>query len=131
MKPKIIPIFVLGILGIAFMLSACTISESTTGNTVSATDDLIKDVTISMYNFGFNQDQVTVKKGDHVRLRVTSTQGMHGLMIPDLGLSTSKLAAGEEQILDFVANQSGAFSYYCNVPCGKGHKSMRGQLVVE
>ena len=133
-KMKII--LLLCILGVVLLLSSCTTSESTTGNIVTTTNNAattgpVKDVTISMFNYGFNQDSTTIHQGDHVRLHIKSTQGTHGFKIPDLGLSTDELDSGEEQVLEFEANQSGTFSYYCNVPCGSGHRSMRGQLVVE
>ncbi len=129
-------ILMVSILGAILLLSACSSSKSATGNVVTATDTSVatgpvKDVTISVFNFGFNQEPVTIQKGDQVRLHITSTEGTHGIRIPDLGLSTTKLAPGEEQVLEFVANESGTFNYYCNVPCGAGHGSMRGQLVVD
>ncbi|RJQ18194.1 hypothetical protein C4573_00545 [Candidatus Woesearchaeota archaeon] len=90
-----------------------------------------KEVHIDMFDWGFNQDPVTIKKGDHVKLRITSSNGTHGIMIPGLGLSTGRIASGEEQVLEFDATEAGTFEYFCNVPCGEGHKSMRSQIIVE
>ena len=91
----------------------------------------VKEVTLEMFNFGFKQDPIVIKKGDHVRLRVISSSGTHGIMIPELGLSTERLSEGKEDVLEFDATESGTFEYFCNVPCGSGHRSMKGQLVVE
>ena len=84
-----------------------------------------------MFNFGFTQDPIVIQKGDRVRLRITSSQGTHSLTIPELSLSTGAIGAGQQQILEFTAEQSGTFSYFCNIPCGSGHRTMRGQLIIE
>jgi len=91
----------------------------------------VKEVHIDMFDFGFNQDKVSIQKGDHVRLVVTSSDGTHGIMIPGLGLSTGKVSPGQQAVLEFTATEAGTFDYFCNVPCGSGHKNMRSQLVVE
>ncbi len=110
-----------------------SVTPTETGNSDGSVPDagLVKEVHIDMFDFGFNQDKVSIKKGDHVRLVVTSSNGTHGIMIPGLGLSTGKVSPGEQEVLEFVAKEAGTFDYFCNVPCGSGHKSMRGQLVVE
>lgn len=121
---------------LAVILSACT---ATTKEGVApalaaespSVDGPLKEVKITAFNFGFTQDPVTIRKGDRVRLRITSTGGIHGLRIPSLGLSTGAIAPGDEQVLDFVADKEGSFDYSCNVPCGSGHRNMKGTLVVE
>ncbi len=105
-----------------------TLKSSATGQAVSET---IKEINIEAYNFGFNQDKVAINKGDKVRLRITSKSGTHGVKIPGLGLSTGKISPGEEKILEFTADNPGSYDYYCNVPCGEGHKSMKGNLGVQ
>ncbi len=97
----------------------------------AAVAENVKEVHIQAFNFGFTQDPVTIKKGDHVRLIFSSTDGTHGVRIPDLGVSTKAFSAGEEQVLEFTATNAGTFNYFCNVPCGPGHREMKGQLVVE
>ncbi len=114
------------------IVSGCSSSsESKTMAAGAAVAENIKEINIKAFDFGFTQDPVTIKKGDHVRLIFTSTAGTHGVRIPDLGLSTKAFSAGEEQVLEFTAANSGTFNYFCNVPCGSGHREMKGQLVVE
>lgn len=38
---------------------------------------------------------------------------------------------GEENAVEFVADKSGTFPFYCNVFCGGGHKEMQGKLIVK
>ncbi|MBI2662498.1 cupredoxin domain-containing protein [Candidatus Woesearchaeota archaeon] len=137
MKKTIIPFLL--ILVLTLTISACTTSSSettantqvTTAATASTSDNTDKEVHIDMFNFGFIQDPITIQKGDRVRLRITSSQGTHSLTIPELGLSTGAISAGQQQVLEFTAKQSGAFNYFCTIPCGSGHRTMRGQLTIE
>ena len=122
MKIQIIGIIML------LLLSACSTTQVPTGSAVS--NGPTKDVYITASNFAFDQNQVTINKGDHVVVHITSTEGTHGVMIPGLGLSTGRISPGQEQTLEFNADKEGSFDYFCNVPCGSGHRSMRGQLVV-
>jgi len=91
----------------------------------------VKDINIEAYDWGFNQDKVVINKGDHVVLHITSKEGTHGVMIPGLGLSTGEFSPGEERVIEFDAEETGSLDYFCNVPCGSGHREMRGQLVIE
>ncbi len=91
----------------------------------------VKEINIEAYNWGFNQEPVTIKKGDRVRIKLTSSSGTHGIAIPDFGVSSGPVSPGQEEIIEFTADKAGTFVYFCNIPCGQGHSSMRGQLVIE
>jgi len=127
-------ISLVGILFIGVLLVAgCTTapqSELTGAVTVQPTGET-KEITIDSYKWGFTQSPVNINKGDKVRVRVTSSSGIHGIAIPDFGVATSRISPGQEQVVEFVADKSGSFDYFCNVPCGSGHRSMRGQIVVD
>lgn len=90
----------------------------------------VKEVRLEAYNWGFRQSGDEIQKGDKVRLVVTSTSGTHGVAIPDFGVSVGPVSPGQEQVVEFTADQSGSFTYFCNIPCGRGHSSMRGTLNV-
>ncbi len=134
MKSKIIQI--IAILALIAIVGACSkqsaVQESTANvvaePTVSESD--VKEVHIDMYDWGFNVDGDEIKAGDKVRLVITSSDGTHGIAVPGLGLSTEKIAPGQEQVLEFTASEAGTYDYYCNVPCGEGHRAMKGQIVV-
>ena len=135
------------ILALMLVLSACSNQERTAAQTTTTTvaqstqpsggavvdagSTSTKEIHIDMFNFGFRQDPTVIHKGDHVRLRITTSEGTHGIMIPGLGLSTGRIAAGGEEVLEFDAKNAGIFEYFCNVPCGPGHRSMRANLTIE
>ena len=80
--------------------------------------------------FEFVPSEVRVKKGDTVRLKVTSTDVPHGIAIPGYDIAEG-LPVNEERVVEFVADKAGTFDFYCSVYCGSGHGAMRGKLIVE
>ncbi len=54
----------------------------------------------------------------------------HGFKLKEFGID-EKLNPGEEVTVEFIANKTGEFEFYCNVQCGAGHSDMRGKLIVE
>lgn len=110
---------------LALFVSACTTDKNNniTGNTV--------ELNIDAYNWGFTQEPVSIKKGDTVRLTLSSSSGRHGIAIPKFGVATNPIMQGEQQVVEFTATESGEFDYFCNIPCGSGHHGMKGKLVVE
>ena len=71
-----------------------------------------------------------MNKGDKVRITVTSVDVTHGFSLPDFGIN-KKLEPDAPVIIDFVADKKGTFEFKCNVPCGSGHKTMAGTLIVK
>lgn len=79
---------------------------------------------------GWSHDVITVNKGDTVRLRITSPDVVHGFAIGGLGIDVGHIVPGEVTTVEFVADQAGQFTYYCNVWCSPFHYRMRGTLEV-
>ena len=89
-----------------------------------------KIIKITAERFKFTPDTITIKKGIKVRLQVQSTDVTHGIAIKGLKIN-KKLKPGQIVNIDFIADKPGEYTYVCSVPCGKGHKQMRGKLIVE
>lgn len=67
----------------------------------------------------FDPREITVKKGDLVRMRITVTKGNHDFKIDEFNVyADTKL--NEEQTVEFVADKAGEFIYYCTKP---GHRA--------
>lgn len=90
------------------------------------------DVVVDMIarNWEFEPSEIRVKSGDLVRINVRSEDVAHGLAIEGYGQSVD-FGAGGNATLQFVADRSGEFRFYCNVYCGQGHRQMAGRLIVE
>jgi len=91
----------------------------------------VKELTVTGSNFKWELTGPSVKKGDKVKLTIKVAEGGHGFALPTFNVRSQELREGKEQVVEFVADQSGSFEYFCNVPCGSGHRQMKGTLVVE
>ena len=89
----------------------------------------VREFTMTAKRWNFEPDTITVNKGDRVKLSITSVDVTHGFTIPEFGVN-SRLEPGEETAVEFVADKSGAFQFFCSVQCGEGHSAMEGQLIV-
>ena len=67
----------------------------------------------------FSLKEMTVKKGDAVRIKITNTKGMHNFTIDELGIK-KELPMNQEVIVAFTATKAGDFVYYCSMP---GHRA--------
>lgn len=76
----------------------------------------------------FSLKEMTVKKGDKVRVKVTNTKGTHDFAIDEYGIK-KMTPLNEEVVIEFTADKTGEFAYYCSVP---GHRQggQEGKLIV-
>lgn len=67
----------------------------------------------------FSLNEMAVKKGDTVRVKITNTAGMHDFTIDEMGIK-KELPLNQEVVVEFVADKVGDFVYYCSMP---GHRA--------
>jgi cytochrome c oxidase subunit II len=91
---------------------------------------VVRKISITASNWQFAPDVITVKKGEKVQLIITATEGMHGFAIPGLRINES-LDAGQTIVIDLPTDVSGNFEFRCSIPCGPGHRDMKGTIVIE
>ena len=102
----------------------------------SAIDDLntlegnIRVISITAKQWEFLPNNIEVNKGETVILKIKSIDVPHGFYLADFNLQKI-LQPNEESVIEFVADKSGTFDFMCIVPCGTGHKDMKGKLVVK
>lgn len=99
-------------------------------STDSAQQGEVKEFTIKGSSFKYEPSQIKVNKGDKVKITFQDEGGTHDLTIDEFGVRSKRITTGEKETLEFVADKTGSFSYYCSVP---GHRAsgMVGTLVVE
>jgi nitrous-oxide reductase len=89
---------------------------------------------MSVIRSHFKPERINIQKGDKVIWHVTSLErapdATHGFAISGYNINLS-LEPGETQTIEFVANQSGAFSYYCTEFCSALHLEMMGYLTIK
>ena len=90
----------------------------------------VKEIKVEAYQFGYSPERITVKKGQAVRLLVTSRDVTHGVYIKAYGIN-EKIEKGKITKIEFPADKKGEFDIICSVYCGSGHANMRATLAVE
>ncbi|GMK37866.1 hypothetical protein PCCS19_09200 [Paenibacillus sp. CCS19] len=100
-------------------------AASTTATTTDSKADVV-EVKVSAKDWEYDQKEIHVKKGDKVRITLTSDDGGHGLSLPVYNVDIQGNDSAE-----FTADQVGQFEFRCSVPCGQGHMEMKGTLIVD
>lgn len=96
-----------------------------TGNTINAP---VKEFVINSYTEiidgkyypQFSPKEISVNKGDLVRIKITNTKGTHDFKIDEFGVYT-ETPLNQEKIVEFVADKAGSFEYYCTK---QGHRQL-------
>lgn len=90
----------------------------------------VKEIVVEGSAFKFVPDAITLKKGEKTRIIFKNTGGMHDFVVDELGVRTKITNTGEEDSVEFTAEESGIFEFYCSIG---NHRElgMRGTLIVE
>jgi plastocyanin len=80
--------------------------------------------------FKFAPSAITVKKGDRVKIEFKNITGTHDFVINEYNVQTKILNAGQNETVEFVADKSGTFEYYCSVGNHR-EMGMKGTLTVQ
>jgi heme/copper-type cytochrome/quinol oxidase subunit 2 len=121
---------------------AMTRAQSAAGQTVA-----VQMIEISAKKYEFTPNEIHVKAGTRVELKVHSEDETHGVKLklypedsdakesPGLAFDkpeeNGKVMKHVDQVLDFVAQQPGTYDFECAKVCGFGHGHMKGKLIVE
>ena len=92
--------------------------------TASATSANVKEFTIEGGSYYFKPNQITVKKGDTVKITFVNQGGIHDLRIDEFNIKMNPIKTGETSVVTFVADKAGSFQFYCSV----GHHRQMGQM---
>jgi cytochrome c oxidase subunit II len=106
-----------------------------------------KIIEVTAKKYEFIPNEIRVKQGTRVELKVHSEDDTHGLKLSVYAEGTQdkgkpgllfdhpdengKVTKGVDQVLDFVAQESGTYDFKCAKICGFGHDRMKGKLIVE
>ncbi len=106
--------------------------ESSSPSSENTASSSLREIAIEAYNFGWEPTEIRVKKGDRVKLLLSSREGTHGFGLRDFDIEVGPFAPGmSPEAVEFVADKTGSFEFRCNVPCGAGHRDMKGKFIVE
>jgi nitrous oxide reductase len=126
LRNTVLAILLLVVIGGYFALrSGQTVSTSGAQETKAsvASTAPVKEFSMTAYcdakGKWYSLKEMSVKKGDLVRVKITNTAGMHDFTIDEYGIK-KELPLNQEVIVEFVADKVGSFVYYCSKP---GHRA--------
>jgi cytochrome c oxidase subunit 2 len=96
----------------------------------SAPSRVDREIKMTARKYEFSPNVIKAKKGDHIRLIITTLDRDHGFKLEAFHID-QKLPKGEAVTVELTADQAGTFPFECSHFCGLGHKNMKGQLMVE
>jgi VCBS repeat-containing protein len=90
----------------------------------------VKEVTVEASNFKFTPATITVNKGETVRLTLNNKAGTHDWHVDEFNAATKLLQTGQSDTIEFTADKTGTFEYYCAY---NSHRAMGmvGKLIVK
>lgn len=81
-------------------------------------------ISIVASNWKFTPDTITLHAGEETTLRLTSSQGIHGLESADLGIPLTTISSGSFATVKVTAKKTGKYVLHCAIMCGAGHANM-------
>lgn len=89
----------------------------------------VKEFTLEGGAYYFKPAVLTVKKGDRVKITLTSADMPHNLVIDEFNAASEMVTKGNSTTVEFTADKAGSFKYYCSVGNHRA-KGMEGTLTV-
>jgi len=81
-------------------------------------------VDIVASNWKFTPATVELHVGETTTLRITSSEGVHGLQSDDLGIVKTTIVPGSFATIQVTPKKAGTYVLHCAVMCGAGHADM-------
>ncbi len=88
-----------------------------------------REIKVTARRFEFNPKTITVGKGEHIKLVVTSEDVDHGFAIKEFDID-QEVKAKQTKVIELTPDKEGRFQFTCSVFCGDGHGDMVGELIV-
>ena len=111
--------------GLAFVASLLAVASSP-----ARAQDEPRVIAITARRFEFSPNQITLAKGETVKLQLRSEDVAHGLFVRPLGIDT-EVAPGRVTELTVTPQKAGTYRAICDHFCGAGHGGMKMTIVVE
>lgn len=88
-------------------------------------------IDVAASNWKFTPAAIVLHVGETTQLRLTSTEGVHGIKSDALGIPLTTLTPGKFVIVAVTPKKTGTYVLHCEIICGPGHGSMALTIKVE
>jgi cytochrome c oxidase subunit 2 len=75
-------------------------------------------------NWKFTPSTIQLHVGQTTTLRLTSSEGIHGLQSAELGIPMTMITQGAFKTVDVTPKKAGKYVLHCAIMCGAGHPNM-------
>ena len=75
-------------------------------------------------NWKFTPSSIELHVGETTVLRLTSSEGVHGLQSDDLGIAQTTIMPGQFTSVSVTPKKAGTYAIHCSIVCGAGHADM-------
>ena len=127
MKTKIFKNKIVNTMLLAGALGITLVTVAPKGNLARA--DNPKVIEITAKKFEFSPSEITLKKGEPVILRLTSSDRVHGFMSKPLKIDTD-IPADKTADVPVTPDTAGNYTVICDHYCGTGHGNMKMKVTV-
>ena len=97
--------------------------------TQAATQPKERVIKIVSRRFTFTPSNVVIRKGEAVRLEITTEDVLMGFNAPDFQ-TRADIPPGQVAVVHLKPDKAGTFTYLCDIFCGSGHENMNGTITV-
>ncbi len=88
-------------------------------------------IDIAASNWKFTPDIIKLHVGETTTLRLTSTEGVHGIKSDELGIPLTTISPGKFVTVSVTPKKEGTYILHCAIICGPGHDKMALTVKVE
>lgn len=89
----------------------------------------VREFTVSGRDNAFVPGRIEVQKDDLVKIAFTAADIAHSFTVDRYRIA-KRAGAGQTVVFEFRADQTGTFTYYCNLTQDDRCRQMKGELVV-
>lgn len=82
-------------------------------------------------NWKFTPNTITLPVGEATQLRLTSSEGVHGLKSDELGIPLTTITPGKFVTVSVTPRKAGIYAVHCAIVCGPGHENMTLTIKVQ
>jgi cytochrome c oxidase subunit 2 len=120
----------LGLTALGFLLTGAATRLPRATIAAQSTPTGERTFSISAKRYAFSPNRIEVVQGDLVTIELKTEDIAHSLTIDDYRIA-KRINPGRPVTLEFRAERSGTFPFYCNLQIDDGCRRMRGELVVK
>lgn len=104
-------------------------ASSSDAPAAAATSGEARIIEMSVTDWEFSIKNLDIKQGEKVIVRLTDIEGGHSFTSQDLGINVT-INPGETKDIEIPTGKTGTFNFRCTVPCGPGHRDMKGTITI-